>query len=94
MRLAWVRLYEQAEDAGLVCRRCGISRPTLRKWYRRYKQLGIDGLEDLNKKPKHSPNLKVIAELEALVLDVSRGASSEPGESRMSSSAFMVFLYH
>jgi transposase-like protein len=35
-RLGWVRLYEQLGDFGLVCRRCGISRPTLRKWWRRY----------------------------------------------------------
>ena len=30
-RLGWVKLYQQTGDAGLVCRRCGISRPTLRK---------------------------------------------------------------
>jgi transposase-like protein len=35
-RLAWVELYAKTGDAGLVCRRCGISRPTLRKWWRRY----------------------------------------------------------
>jgi len=29
-RLGWVRLYEQLGKAGLVCRRCGTSRPTLR----------------------------------------------------------------
>jgi hypothetical protein len=31
-RLRLVRLYEATGNAGLVCRRCGISRPTLRKW--------------------------------------------------------------
>ena len=31
MRLNWVHLYEETGDAGYVCRRCGISRPTLRK---------------------------------------------------------------
>jgi len=30
-RLSWVKLYIQTENAGLVCQRCGISRPTLRK---------------------------------------------------------------
>lgn len=30
-RLGWVELYAQTGDAGLVCQRCGISRPTLRK---------------------------------------------------------------
>src|SRR5271157_3841863 len=29
-RLVWLKLYEETGDAGLVCRRCGISRPTLR----------------------------------------------------------------
>jgi transposase-like protein len=69
MRLEWVKLYEKTKDAGFVCRRCGISRPTLRKWYRRYRELGIDGLEDQSKRPKNSPNLKITAELEALILN-------------------------
>ena len=39
-RLASVELYAKAGDAGLVCRRCGISRPTLCKWWRRYQADG------------------------------------------------------
>lgn len=35
-KLGWVRLYEEVGNAGVVCRRCGISRSTLRKWWRRY----------------------------------------------------------
>ena len=70
MRLKWVKLYENIQDAGFVCRRCGISRQTLRKWYRRYKELGIDGLKDLSKRPNNSPNLKITEELEALILDI------------------------
>jgi len=31
-RLTWIKLFEATGDAGLTCRRCGISRPTLRKW--------------------------------------------------------------
>lgn len=34
-RLAWVQLYFETGNAGLTCRRCGISRPTLRKWVKR-----------------------------------------------------------
>ena len=30
-RLQWVQLYLRTGHAGLTCRRCGISRPTLRK---------------------------------------------------------------
>lgn len=29
----WISLYEQTGDAGLVCRRYGMARPTLRKWW-------------------------------------------------------------
>ena len=53
-RLRWIKLYQKTSDAGLVCRRCGISRPTLRKWLRRYEQSGLDGLNDKSKKPHHS----------------------------------------
>jgi transposase-like protein len=35
-RLAWVELYAKTGDAGLVCRRCGISQATLRTWWHRY----------------------------------------------------------
>jgi len=69
MRLKWVRLYEKTKDAWFVCRRCGISRPTLRKWYLRYQELEIDGLKDQSKRPDRSPNLKITAEIETLVLD-------------------------
>ena len=40
-RLVWVRMYERTGDAGLTCRRCGVSRPTLRKWWRRYRAAGV-----------------------------------------------------
>jgi len=43
-RLVWVKLYEQTKDAGLTCRRCGISKPTLRKWFRGYQAQGEAGL--------------------------------------------------
>ena len=69
-RLRWIKLYQKTGDAGLVCRRCGISRPTLRKWLRRYRESGIDGLHDKSKKPHRSPNKKVTEEHETLILDL------------------------
>ena len=54
-RLGWVQLYEQTQDAGFVCRRCGISRPTLRKWWRRYQAQGVAGLASLSRRPHTSP---------------------------------------
>lgn len=50
-RLLWVRTYEQTHHAGLTCRRCGISRPTLRKWLRRYEAEGNDGLRSRSRRP-------------------------------------------
>lgn len=69
-RLVWVKLFEEINDAGLVCRRCGISRPTLRKWWKRYSEQGIDGLSSQSKRPLKSPNTKINAELEALILEM------------------------
>ena len=51
-RLGWVKLFIENNDAGYVCRRCGISRPTLRKWVNRYDKFGLDGLKDQSKRPK------------------------------------------
>jgi len=59
-RLKWIKMFESIGDAGLVCRRCGISRPTLRKWLQRYRLKGLDGLTDLSKSPQHFPKKKLI----------------------------------
>tara|TARA_R110001606_G_C15362447_1_gene648669 strand:+ start:1713 stop:2198 length:486 start_codon:yes stop_codon:yes gene_type:complete len=69
-RLVWVKLLESTGDAGLVCRKCGITRPTLRKWCRRYQELGNDGLVSHSKRPHHSPNLKATDRVERLVLEM------------------------
>ena len=44
-RLGWLKLYEQIGHARIVCRRCGISAPTLWKWWWRYQAEGEAGLE-------------------------------------------------
>jgi transposase-like protein len=71
-RLGWIRLYEQTGNAGIVCRRCGISRPTWRKWWRRYQAEGEAGLEARSHRPHYSPGRKVFAEQEALILRLRR----------------------
>jgi transcriptional regulator with AAA-type ATPase domain len=48
----WVKLYESIGVAGVVCMRCGISRPTLRKRIKRYKEFGIDGLNEHSRRPQ------------------------------------------
>jgi len=58
-RLTWVLMYKETGNTGLVCRRCGISRPTLRKWWRRYQSEGTEGLRSRTRQPKTSPGRKV-----------------------------------
>ena len=71
-RLGWVELYLETGDAGYVCRRCGISRPTLRKWVRRHESDGVDGLEEKSRRPRTSPNIKVTPDLEAKIIALRR----------------------
>jgi transposase InsO family protein len=70
MRLGWVQLYEETNDAGYVCRRSGISRPTLRKWLKRYQEEGLTGLKNQSKRPKHSPNQKIFEKQEEWILEI------------------------
>lgn len=67
-----VQLYQSTDDAGLVCRRCGISRPTLRKWWRRFKGSGEEGLHEHSRAPHKAPSLKVTADYEKLILELRR----------------------
>lgn len=69
-RLRWVNLYLETKDAGFVCRKCGISRPTLRKWYRRYLKDGQEALVDQIKRPHSSPNQKLNSECIKLILNL------------------------
>ena len=61
--MGWIKLYLEKQDFGYVCRHCGISRTTLRKWYRRYNATGIEGLSDISKKPHNSSNKKLREQL-------------------------------
>ena len=68
-RLAWIELYQKIKDAGIVCRRCGISRPTLRKWLQRYKENGIEGLTEHSRRP-HKIVKKVSTDQEKIILSL------------------------
>jgi len=71
-RLIRVRLHERTSNAGLTCRRCGISRPTLRKWWRRYLAQGLDGLHDRSRRPRRSPARKVGPGEEKIIVSLRR----------------------
>lgn len=67
-RRIWVQLYAETKNAGLVCRRCGISRPTLRLWWKRFLAKGDAGLISLSRKPHHSPHRVLDQNRLALIL--------------------------
>jgi transposase-like protein len=69
-RLLWVQLYQQTGDVGLVCRRCGISYPTLRKWVRRYREAGEAGFVSRSRRPAQSPNRRIFEGERALILNL------------------------
>ncbi len=67
-RLDWVKLYELAGNALIVCLRCGIIRPTFRKWLKRYKEFGFERLKELSRRP-HKIHYKITKENEQRILD-------------------------
>jgi transposase InsO family protein len=58
-RFRWVQLFEELKNCTQVCLRCGISRPTLRKWLERYQQRGLDGLVAESRRPARSPATRI-----------------------------------
>lgn len=77
-RYSWVLMYEDTGDAGLTCRRCGISRPTLRHWWRRYVQFGKDGLASESRARTNPPQLKLTSEGVELILQLRRSRKVGP----------------
>jgi transposase len=71
-RLKWVRMYAENADAGLTCRRCGISRPTLRLWARRYSAQGKAGLNSRSRRPRNSPRQRVFQAEREQILSLRR----------------------
>lgn len=71
-RLAWMQAYASTGSVTAVCTAFAISRPTFRKWYRRYQAQGIAGLEEPSRRPASSPNRKVFEREERLILALRR----------------------
>ncbi len=56
-RKSFIVAYRQGEDSlSEVCRRFGVSRKTGRKWARRYRERGPEGLLDRSRAPHRHPN--------------------------------------
>ncbi len=71
-RLRWVKHYEVSQNAALSCRRCGISKATLLKWWRRYQIQGEAGLLSQSRRPHKLRERKVTPEHETLILEMRR----------------------
>jgi len=67
-----IAAYHEVGDAGAVCRWFGISRPTLRKWLRRFEQDGEAGLKEQSRRPHSSPSKKISADVEQWILSLRR----------------------
>ena len=56
-RMSFIVAYRQGEDSlAAVCRRFGVSTKTGRKWARRYRESGPEGLLDRSRAPHRYPN--------------------------------------
>lgn len=77
-RRKWVEMYAATQNAALVCRRCGISAPTLRKWWRRYLAEGEAGLYSRSRRPHHSPRRKLSEEQIGWILAMRRERNLGP----------------
>ena len=69
-RQAWIRLYEETGSVAETCRRLGVSRPTLRKWLRRFRAEGEKGLLERSHAPLVPRRRNLSTEMESLVLAV------------------------
>ena len=66
-RTVVVMLYEQYKNYMRVARALKMDRHTVKKLVMRYKENQLDGLEDLSRRPKHSPN-RIGKEIEEKVI--------------------------
>jgi transposase InsO family protein len=63
--------------AARVAEQLGISRATVHKWLRRYREEGWDGLQDRSSRPRHSPT-RTPAAVEAKILQLRAHAHRGP----------------
>ena len=83
-RLRWVQLFEELKNCTQVCLKCGISRPTLRKWLERYRQDGVDGLVAESRRPDTSPATRISERERQWIIELrSRGLGSRRIQSEL-----------
>jgi transposase len=66
-RRALIKAYQRAGNISLVARLFRTTRKTVRKALQRYNHHGEEGLKDISRRPRHSPN-KTPLHIEAIIL--------------------------
>jgi len=74
-RLKFVARLLDGEKMSVLCREFGISRPTGYKIFNRYKNLGLEGLEDRSRRPYRHAN-KLPFQIERTILQIKREHST------------------
>lgn len=69
-RLKMVKQMEKTQIAAVVAKRFGVTYPVVLKWYRRFKENGIDGLDDRSRSPRTFPHRKVFGREEEWVKEI------------------------
>ena len=83
-RLGWVQLFHELKNCAQVCLKCGISRPTLRKWVARYQEQGLAGLAGESRRPDTSPATRVLEVQRQWIADLrARGLGSRRIQSEL-----------
>jgi transposase len=72
-RLGWSQVFERAGDNySCACLRCGVSRPTLRKWVSRYREQGVEGLASKSRRPHHAASPKISEQAKEWIVELRR----------------------
>ena len=66
-RLSFVARLLDGEKMAYLCREFGISRPTGYKIYKRYRDIGLSGLQDMSRRPWHHAN-RLPFQVESMIL--------------------------
>lgn len=72
-RLGWIQVFERAGDNySCACLRCGVSRPTLRKWVSRYREQGVEGLASKSRRPHRAASPKISEQAKLWIVELRR----------------------
>jgi putative transposase len=74
LKVEFVERVQKGEQIAPLCREYGVTRTTGHKWWKRFQQLGYDGLEEQSRRPKCAP----LATAEEVVMGVLEARDAHP----------------